>query len=83
MNTNIKPRKQIKIYKDLDFNSLEEYFNYIIDSLHNGQPAQVYNLHSKLNKYNKRQFMKYCMDNKEYIPYNRIIAITSSYNESF
>lgn len=63
MNKTQKPRKQVKIYKDYDFNSLEEYYNYIIDSLINGNFSQVKNLYNKLNKENKKEFYSYCYNN--------------------
>lgn len=63
MNKTQKPRKQVKIYKDLDFNSLEEYYQYIINSLINGNFSQVKNLYKALNKENKKLFYFWCYNN--------------------
>lgn len=67
-------KKQVKIYKDLDFNSLDEYFEYIIESYHNGQHDQAVDLYDKLNKVNKKDFYFYCKANQsinvfEYVQY--------------
>lgn len=48
----------------LDFTSLEEYFQYIMDSKINGQPKQVRELFKKLSKPQKREFL--CWFDNEY-----------------
>ena len=75
MNAINKPRKQIKILKDLDFKNMEEYFNYIIDSSYNGQLSQIKDLYNNLNKNNKRQFFFYCSNNGYLAIYNKIMNI--------
>jgi protein-disulfide isomerase len=50
---------QQRLFKSLDFNTAEEYFDYIIASIENGQPKQVKELYAKLNKENKMQFLHY------------------------
>ena len=53
-----------KTLKDYGFYSIEDYFNYILDSEINGQYSQVKDLFKKLNKDQKRLFMAYIQDNE-------------------
>jgi len=48
-----------KTLKDYEFNSIEDYFNYIIDSQINGNSQQVKDLFKKLDKNQKRLFFAY------------------------
>lgn len=43
--------------KDYDFNTREEYFNYIVESLINGQRNQVRNLFNKMHKDDQQHFL--------------------------
>jgi hypothetical protein len=54
-----------KYIKDLDFKTIEDIFNYIVESEINGNYSQVKEL---INKLNKKQFKKFCIDfeNTEY-----------------
>ena len=49
----------IKTIKDLDFNSLEDYYNYIVDSEINGQYKQMKELFNKLSYDQKKEFLNY------------------------
>ena len=46
-----------KLARENDFQNGEEYFNYIIESLINGQRGQVKSLFMELNKLDKREFL--------------------------
>ena len=46
----------LKVY---GYESIEDYFNYIVDSDINGQSAQVKNLFKKLDPEQKREFIIY------------------------
>lgn len=46
----------------LDFKTIEDYFNYILDSQANGQPQQVKELIQDLSKGQKRDLMHYIHD---------------------
>lgn len=49
-------RKDIKSY---DFDTIEEYFDYIVGSKVNGNFSQVKELISELSKNQKKQFLSY------------------------
>lgn len=46
-----------KTIKGLDFNTIEDYFNYIIDSKINGQPQQAKQLYKDLSTRQKNNFV--------------------------
>ena len=46
----------------LDFETIEDYFNYILDSQANGQPQQVKKLIQDLSKGQKKDLMYYIQD---------------------
>lgn len=45
--------------KGLDFETLEDYFDYIIESKANGQRTQARELFNELSKEQKREFFEY------------------------
>ena len=45
-----------KLIKSLDFQNINEYFDYIIDSIINGQPQQAKELFVKLSSKQKLDF---------------------------
>ncbi len=49
---------------DLDFTTIEQYFNYIIESEINGQRSQVYDLIHKLSKRQKKDCLQYLNENE-------------------
>ncbi len=48
-----------KTLKNYDFNSITDYFNYIVESLVNGQRTQCKTLYNKLSKGQKLDFWVY------------------------
>jgi hypothetical protein len=48
-----------KTIKSYDFNTIDDYYNYIIDSKINGQMQQVKELIKKLSREQKTDFLKY------------------------
>lgn len=50
-----------KDLKDYDFKSIERYFEYITESILNGQRSQAKELISKLSKDQKKLALKYLM----------------------
>ena len=48
-----------KDLKDYNFDSIEVYFNYILESKINGQYSQVQKLINELSKNQKKQFINY------------------------
>jgi len=54
-----------KTLKEYGFNSIEDYFNYILDSQINGNSQQVKDLFKKLNTEQKRLFMAYIQNYEE------------------
>ena len=48
-----------KLIKSYDFDTIEDYFNYIIDSKINGQRAQAVELYSALSDKQKLQFTRF------------------------
>lgn len=47
--------------KEYDFNSAEEYYQYIIDSVSNGQRQQAKDLFGRMENYDKERFLvDYC-----------------------
>jgi len=56
-----------KTLKDYEFKSIEDYFNYIIDSQINGNHSQVKDLFKKLSHSQKKLFFNYLQQfDKEY-----------------
>ena len=43
--------------KDYDFETRDDYFNYIVDSLVNGQRQQVRNLFNQMKSEDQREFL--------------------------
>lgn len=52
-----------KIIKSLDFQTIEDYFNYIINSEINGNRSQVRNLINDLSNVQKAKCLNYIGDN--------------------
>ena len=48
--------------KSYEFNNIEDYFNYIIDSVINGQKQQAKTLINKLSKEQKKEFINFTLD---------------------
>ena len=48
-----------KTINDLDMESIEDYFEYILSSKYNGQHKQTIELFRKLSKDQKEEFFKY------------------------
>lgn len=48
-----------KDIKELDFETIQDYFKYIVLSEINGQRSQVYNLIDKLSKQQKKECLDY------------------------
>lgn len=59
-------KKTLKAY---DFNDLYDYFNYINDSIINGQHKQSRDLFNKLSRLQKRHFIIYARENNFNIKY--------------
>lgn len=53
------------IVKEYGFDTIEEYFNYIIESKINGQHTQVQNLIKQLSKKDIAHFIKWCDSEKD------------------
>jgi len=56
--------------KNYEFNSIENYFDYIIDSQINGNHSQVKELFKKLGKDQKRLFMAYIQNYDKSLRYD-------------
>jgi hypothetical protein len=52
----------IKTLKSYELNNIEEYFNYIIDSIINGQKKQAKTLINKLSKDQKKEFINFTLE---------------------
>ena len=52
-----------KLIKSLDFQNINEYFDYIIDSIINGQPQQAKELFVKLSSKQKLDFYLFLNEN--------------------
>ncbi len=52
-----------KDIKDLDFNTIEEYFDYIVESKINGNHSQVERLITALSKQQKKDFLRNLFNN--------------------
>lgn len=63
MNILTAQDKMESLYKALDFNSKEEYFNYCADSYINGQMSQCRKLFSNLPHEYKHELIEYLRDN--------------------
>ena len=48
-----------KTLKDYEFKTIEDYFNYIVDSQTNGNHSQVKELFKKLDNNQKKTFFNY------------------------
>lgn len=46
----------------LDFKSIDEYYQYILDSVNNGQPRQAQRLYNNLSAKQRKDFELYCLD---------------------
>lgn len=51
-----------KKIKDLDFQTIEDYYNYILESEINGNRSQVINLIQELSKPQKQGFLNWLKD---------------------
>lgn len=60
--------------KDYDFNTLEDYFNYIVESKINGQPQQAKELYNNLSLKQKDEFRDwYCAIFESYAEYTNFM----------
>lgn len=60
--------------KDYDFNTLEDYFNYIVESKINGQPQQAKELYNNLSLKQKDEFRDwYCAIFESYTEYTNFM----------
>lgn len=57
--------KMMALVRGLDFETVEEYFNYIIDSKINGQLDQVKSLFRDMPKEYRKDFLSYLADEVE------------------
>ena len=64
-----------KLYKDLDFKSEEEYYNYVIESSINGQNQQCGDLISQLTKQEKKDFFHWLMTEEKSTHIQRVISL--------
>ena len=59
--------------KNLEFKDKDEYFNYVVESLINGNFSQVKDLIKKMDKENKKEFLSYLdvfgINKEEYLIY--------------
>jgi hypothetical protein len=55
-----------KTLKDYEFNYIEDYFSYIVDSQINGNNQQVKDLFKKLSNEQKNLFMDYLQNDLSY-----------------
>jgi len=69
-----------KTLKSYDFDNLNQYFEYILDSQTNGQIKQMNNLISELSKNQKIEFLQFL---SEYGQNEDIIYITNSTIHAF
>lgn len=51
----------INLAKDLDFETEMEYFDYIIDSMYNGQPQQVKRLYNDMKPCDRKEFVTWIL----------------------
>ena len=58
-----------KTLKNYEFRAIENYFDYIEDSIINGNFSQVKDLFNKLSKSQKRLSLKYFVNNTETLNY--------------
>lgn len=68
-----------KTITSLDFKTLEEYYQYILDSYINGNLMQVENLITEFSKNQKKDFitwLDYCDQDKETVQYCKSKTIT-------
>jgi hypothetical protein len=69
----LKTEKMVsnKTLKEYEFNQIENYFEYIVESKVNGQPQQVESLVKELSKKQKLQFLRYTeqFDNDDDLKY--------------
>lgn len=53
-------KKLITLAKELDFNTEQAYFDYLIDSHINGNFSQCRNLFSEMRQSDQKSFLYYC-----------------------
>ena len=74
----MKTKHAEDLAKEYDFNTKEEYFNYIVDSLINGQRQQVKNLFVKMNNDSMLEFLNdFLNDDNSYHTSTRKICINA------
>jgi len=62
-----------KTLKKYEFNSIEDYFNYIVDSQINGNHSQVKELFKKLDNNQKKTFFNYLKQfDREYFDISKV-----------
>lgn len=62
----MRTEKIENLVKDYEFETKEEYFNYIVESLVNGQRQQVKDLFNQMKKQDKKDFLLNYLDEKDY-----------------
>lgn len=75
-----------KDIKALDFNTIEDYFNYIADSVINGQRTQAKSLIKKADKQQKRymlNFFEFNIEECELLKELRTMLGAKFYTESY
>lgn len=64
--------------KEYEFGTAEELYNYIVDSLINGQRLQVRNIFEQLNSYSKKEFLNdFLQDDNSYHTSTRKICVAA------
>lgn len=60
--------------KNYEFKTIEDYFDFILDSEINGQRSQVKNLYNKLSRDQKKQFYNYIQQfSKDYFDFSIVL----------
>ena len=68
--------------KDYEFNSKDEFYNYIVDSLINGQRTQVRNLFNQMKPYSKKEFLNdFLTDDNSFHTSTRKLCIDTLIND--
>lgn len=57
--------ERLKLLRDLNFTSMDQYFEYIIESKINGNHSQVEKLFKQLKKEQRKEFLSYLADQLE------------------
>jgi hypothetical protein len=78
-----KGRKNAEtLAKELDFETKEEYYNYIVESLINGNRTQVKSLFLSMKDYYREEFLNdYLNDDNSYNTSTRKICISAMFEK--